>query len=462
MKASKGYLPQISVLVAIIPQEKLPFYIDLGQAVPALAKAYPTWSFSVPLSPPCTLLEGRDFKDLLINRLKSLGLTSEMLVRMSQMFHDSAWEEFRHLEELSVGDMHYRGLYRGLGKLESLSPSLLIPALSVFTALRRLGCEGQVTVSSAISILPDLPLLEDLRLYSSYKIAFHPEYDHIEDDTYNDKADLTKSQLTTQGTWTKMPRLKHLWLRYICNHFQISQLVPKGLLSLRVEFYHASDTFSASDLQEIAQLCPDLQTLEIDMSQPTKLSRPHPSVSVSDIGISLLGLSHFKHLRVLRLCPTYWENNTLSPHPFPNFWWPHRAFQHVQAHCPTLEKLIIAISKSEYPTFYHSRLDIEKRPIKFVVYLDVHGDLVFSYEFPNNGHRVCYVSEGEDVYGSRNFLDTDPAEYFEEMGGEWTVRPFREAVVQAHVDPPTLLRSKQGSSLLDRIESQIHRQGHVH
>lgn len=197
----------------------------------------------------------------------------------------------------------------------------LVPTLPL---LKRIRIEGNDLCKKFLVIIPRLVALQDLSIYSVYRRVFHKTCD-LEDAT------IPEPKSTVDMPWLKLPNLRKLDLRFVCKHFNMEQIIPKGLTSLRIEFYGAEERMTPEDMDWLVQHCPNLEQLELDMglmeNSNFQANRSEDSTNASSLFFNMVNASsHFlkmierlkdlRHLRTLRLFPSYWFNGKLLSHPF--------------------------------------------------------------------------------------------------------------------------------------------------
>ncbi|EXJ64347.1 hypothetical protein A1O7_00683 [Cladophialophora yegresii CBS 114405] len=236
-------------------------------------------------------------------------------------------------------------------------------SLIPWTELQRLSIDWQYSVPMGDflhSILHQLFNLRALHLRAYRQRGYHPAcpYEAPPGRIFDDPPD---SHLLTID-YDKIPRLEELAIDGICNHIAVSQLVGGGLRSLRL--HREDNLFSVHSVESqrchrdillAAQLCPELEHLELDVGYIENLwqSVAVPGVDV-DVGqyAFLNAISKFRRLKFLRLFPPFVARG--SPHdrrslchrlPVADYQ-AVRIFEHLRNECPSLQLLSIAATPS--------------------------------------------------------------------------------------------------------------------
>lgn len=294
--------------------------------------------------------------------------------------------------------------------------------ISRLLCLRRCRIEGSILTGHFLNILPSLLLLQDLSIYSVYRRVFHPACD-LED------AEREEPDSTVDMPWLKLPNLRKFDLRYICKHFTMGQLIPDGLTALRIEFFGGEERINPGDLGWLVQHCPKLERLELDMGSlvdfndnQAKLSESSSAAStqLSDMFRKLRG---FRHLRTLRLFPSYWFRQKLLSNPFADddgVASSIKIFSQLRSECSSLRTLIICISFGEYPFDIVPRMSLSIRPVKYVLRaIGAHDDVLvrWGYGASDEIYEVAYQGDTA-LPGSKTIL-VSAKSFFDDLSSDW-------------------------------------------
>lgn len=282
--------------------------------------------------------------------------------------------------------------------------------------IRRLRLQGSAI---AWHLLPDLQNFTNLRhltIYSGWRKSFHR--------TCNEK----NEEPTRDLPWLTLPHLKHLDIRFICRHFSIEQIVPPGLLSLRIEFFSAADLLSTGDLRWLSQTCPDLDRLEFDIGSFQHNTSPDSSAT-GDIPQETVDrldclTNNFRNLRVLRFSPTYWQDGHMLRHPLPDMNWPISLFRRLQRKLTSLRQLYVCISYGEYPFDIVPQME-DNKPIKFRVYRTNDNELVLrsSIACSTVATETKWHNGIEDPSSLRN-VSVQYDDFFDDLGSNWNLSSY--------------------------------------
>lgn len=276
-------------------------------------------------------------------------------------------------------------------------------------SLRRLRIEGSILAWHLIPQLPTLNNLRCLTIYSGWKIAFHRM---CTDEVAIPVADVP---------WSTLPNLKYLDIRFICNHHSIQQIVPPGLLGLRIEFFGPKDHLSIPDLHWLQRACPDLRRLELDIGSflpESKDGRQMPQETAN----RLHALSGFRNLHVLRLFPTYWDDGKLLPHPLESNHWPVTLFAKLQKSVPSLRELHICMSYGEYPFDVVPRMFEGHRPLKFRVLRVDETEYTLRYSFAYSETATEAIFRGDlDSPVSERSVPVQLHKFFDDLDHDWVI-----------------------------------------
>lgn len=284
--------------------------------------------------------------------------------------------------------------------------------------LRRLHIEGSILTECFLKILPTLNALEDLSIYSIFKRAFHKGCD--DEDAGVEPA--------STMPWLELPKLRKLELKFVCKHFTMGQLIPKGLVALRIEFYGIEDRLMRNDLEWLARHCPGLERLELDADISPKSRFPvgaslEPSNNLAEGASVLSQLQRFRKLRTLRLFASYWRNGKLLPHPFESeksILTTVTAFLYLRSKCPDLNLFIITISSGEYPFDVVSRMSLTKRPAKFVL-RNVGGrdDTLIRWGYAGHCELYEIIYKGQTAMPSFTQVSCSREDFFDDLHEDW-------------------------------------------
>lgn len=295
--------------------------------------------------------------------------------------------------------------------------------MSTLPNLRRCRIEGNDLTKDFLAILPNLSLLEDLSIYSVYRRVFHAACDLKE-------AEGAAPESTVDMPWLKLPKLRSLDLRYICKHFNLSQLVPPGLKALRIEFFGRDERVGLQDLDWLIHNCAGLERLELDLGSLVDFdpqakvleasSKPSPSSHLLSLLRKLCG---FRRLRILRLFPTYWHQEKLLSNPFANDSGVASAvkvFSEIRSVGSNICTMIICISFGEYPFGIVPRMSLSTRPIKYLVRAvdDCKTTVVrWSYAASDECFEMPY--EGDTALSSFRTISVSPKTFFDDLDHDW-------------------------------------------
>lgn len=288
----------------------------------------------------------------------------------------------------------------------ALKPQV-VTLLQKLPSLQRLRLEGSAI---AWHLIPELSVLHNLRhltIYSGWKKAFHRT---CVEEMPTPTADLP---------WLSLPNLKYLDIRFICRHFSIQQIVPPGLLGLRIEFFGPNDFLSISDLQWLAKTCPALDRLEVDIGK--FFSSPSTNTGVDEETAERLDcLRNFRHLRILRFFPTYWRKGKMLPHPLQSKHWPVILFRQLQESLTSLRQLYICMSYGEYPFDIVPLMDDTYRPIKFRVVKvnEQEHSLLRTHACSGTAVEMIYKHESKSRVAEKQ-LATRHDEFFKDLDDGW-------------------------------------------
>jgi len=314
------------------------------------------------------------------------------------------------LEELHISEKVVdSGLFPHL-QSHAQQCSLLVSSLP---RLRRLRVEGSQLTKETLKMLSGMTTLEDLSIYSSYRAAFHPSC--TEHSPVSNNAD--------EMPWVQLPKLRKLDLRFVCQHFTIQQLIPPGLRALRIEFYGGNEHFKPEDMDWLAQQCPQMERLELDIGDLNDILSIENGLPMdTEVSRNFACLRGFRRLRVLRLLPSYWNEGNLRPHPLPRPSWPVPFFRHLQLSCLSLRTLIICISFGDYPFDVIQRMSVETRPIKFVVRsFGVHDELVARYGHADVAEMMQMTYRAGHPVGCPSIMSVPTTSYFDDLGEDWII-----------------------------------------
>lgn len=317
-----------------------------------------------------------------------------------------ALENSPDLEELQVSE---KELYMQEEVPYESHATEICSLIASLPSIKRLSVEGAGLTTKTLAILSQLQKLEDLRIYSSYRAAFHPDCpDHG-----------CPSIPTANMPWLHLPNLKRLDLRFVCKHFTIQQLVPKDLTALRIEYFGAKDRLSVSDLHWLATHCPDLEQLELDIGDLNDIYLPAPELNIrwgapsTEASGLFRVLCSFQSLQTLRLFPSYWQDGTMSPAPFKSSFQLAFMFRAIQKHNSCFRTLLVCISYGEYPFDLIPRMEEHSRPWKYVINDVGDGNLLLKTGFAANAeiHEMLFtakngmVTKGKKPVQPRTFID---------------------------------------------------------
>lgn len=294
--------------------------------------------------------------------------------------------------------------------------------VSTLPRLKRIRIEGNDLAKEFSLILPSLVTLEDLSIYSVYRRVFHETCD-LEDATH------PNPHVTVDMPWLKLPRLRRLDVRFVCKHFAIEQLIPKGLTALRIEFYGAEERMTPEDIDWLVENCPNLEQLELDMglmeASEFQATVPETLTATSSRFLNMVGrLRGFRRLRALRLFPSYWFNGRLLSHPFigstENITSAVRVFRLLRFICPSLQTLIISISFGEYPFDAVPRMSLDTRPMKFVLRsVGDQDDVLVRSGYGAHTELLELVYRGETALLGVKTIPTLPKDFFDDLSDGW-------------------------------------------
>lgn len=326
---------------------------------------------------------------------------------------------FTSLQELHLMD----------GSESDAVPDALPGVLLSFGKLRRLSLVGAGLCSAALGVVSQLQDLESLRLNSTLDRIFH---------AYLRNHDF-------EGLpYLRLPRLQSLEIRYISRYLSIKHIVPKTLKHLRIEYHNRNERLTAFDLRWIAEHTPDIERLEINAGALANLWHPTAIAGVDvDMGVySMLGtLSYFKHLRTLRLFPSYWQTFAGSL----RFAQPVsdeqavRIFRHILLQCKQIRLLIISNSHLDYRTRYEVFSRSLGEPMKWVVRPSGSRTLLTTHEAKKNYH-LEQVWEGDRRLTMTTVRHRGRRPHFDELEN-WTLPmyefPFEEPEPCSYGNRPT-------------------------
>lgn len=291
--------------------------------------------------------------ELPFNKLRALQWTNPAFQR--RPYHEAVLHKAIggvSLEELSIDE---RALTSSATDF-SYAPQICDLILSL-QFLKRLHVAGTEVSRKLLEILPQIQSLEALSISSSYRNLFHPSceiYDY-QGLAYDQGGHFQMIQVqaadiqdidTKELPWVRLPRLKFLEFGFVCRHFSMAQMIPRNLEALRIEFYGRSDRISVGEIHGLAEHCPELERLEVDVSHFSATTLDVEAEDHHGTRAFLSAFSCFRRLRVLRLFPSYWPVGHLLTSPLPHGLHPVRIFQWLRRQCPSLQKLIICISVS--------------------------------------------------------------------------------------------------------------------
>lgn len=309
------------------------------------------------------------------------------------------------LEELQLVDKQTE---IALGEFPTIKPQVR-KILQRTSSIQRLRIEGSILAWHLIPDILNLNRLQHLTIYSAWRIAFHRT---CTDDIVTPTTDLP---------WLSLPNLRYLDIRFICHHFSIQQMVPPGLLGLRIEFFDAKGFLTVSDIHWLQKWCPHLERLELDIGNFFSRTLGEAQIP-EDTADRLDALVGFRHLRVLRFFPTYWDNGKLLRHPLKSKCWPVTLFARLQKQVTSLRQLHICMSYGEYPFDAVPRTFDENRPLKFRVLKANQSEYILRYSFAYSGFATDITFQGS----INNFIGSKPVfvrldDFFEDLDHDWVI-----------------------------------------
>ena len=293
-------------------------------------------------------------------------------------------------------------------------------AIAAISSLRRLRIDGVTLCRDMIDVLPQLRELEHLSIYSRFRATFHKGCDSED----------TPTEPTVSMSWLELPKLKTLDLRFLCGHFKVEQIVPKGLTGLRVEFYGAHEGFTARDLDWLSCHSPLLERLELDIGELDDIFEDTEdlkdrSLACNETRELFRCLQHFGRLRTLRLCPTYWRDGKMQRIPMLNRDRVVHIFWRLRNSCPSLQMLIVCISWGEYPVDIVPRMGVSQRPMKLTVKdIGVEGQVALRCGY------ACVAEVEQQLYqdcesiGDSTIVPVPGREFFDDLENSWTFRQY--------------------------------------
>lgn len=294
--------------------------------------------------------------------------------------------------------------------------------ISTLPHLQRIRIEGNDLTKEFLLILPNLIKLHDLSMYSVYRRVFHESCD-LEDATN------PNPQSTVDMPWLKLPNLRKLDLRFVCKHFNVAQIIPQGLTSLRIEFYGAEERMTPEDMDWLVQRCPNLEQLELDIGlmEDSNFHQtvPHdPATATSHILKMMERLRGLRRLKTLRFFPSYWFNGKLLPHPFAgsvdSVASAVRVFRLLRSICPGLQILIISISFGEYPFDVVPRMSLKTRPRKFMLRnIGYQDGVLVQWGYGADTKVFESVYNGEMELSDLRVIPVSPKSFFDDLSDGW-------------------------------------------
>lgn len=398
------------MVLSVLEQEELHIILDFRHyesaygALAFNAVSRPKWTWSIATS--IGFLGACETARRASQRLKAVewshpigqGIQNRH-VKLLDELHSSPMLEELHVSERALD------LESSLSQYSSNAPQIC-RLVTTLPLLRRVRIEGADLTAEFLKILPNLTMLHDLSIYSVYRRVFHQGCDELDGEM----------QPTDPMPWLQLPNLKKLDLKFVCKHFTMPQLIPKGLIALRIEFYGslADEHLTPEDLDWLALNCPDLERLELDIGS---LESPESYAEM------LVKLGQFRKLRTLRLFPTYWRKGKLLPHPFKaeqSLGSSVDIFARLRRLCSNLQTLIISISFGEYPFDIVSRMWLVNRPSKFVLRnVGAKDDILVRWGYAAHDEMYETLFRGEEVVSDSRAVISSEHGFFDDLNENW-------------------------------------------